>query len=62
MLPEGRQVANLKGPFRELIEFTGQIIAGVTARGQNGEGYLLIEKGIPAIARYNENGTEMKGK
>lgn len=61
MLPEGKGVANLKGPFRELIEFTGQIIAGVTARGQNGEGYLLIEKGIPAIAWYNENGTEMKG-
>ncbi|GAB7016518.1 roadblock/LC7 domain-containing protein [Methanogenium cariaci] len=61
MLPEGRQVANLKGPFKELIEFTGQIIAGVSARGPNGEGYLLIENGIPAIAQYNENGTELKG-
>ncbi|MDE4909066.1 roadblock/LC7 domain-containing protein [Methanogenium marinum] len=61
MLPEGRQVANIKGSFKELIEFTGQIIAGISARGPNGEGYLLIEKGNPAIAQYNENGTELKG-
>ena len=61
MLPEGREVANLKGPFKELIEFTGQIIAGVSVRGSNGDGYLLIEKGVPAIAQYNENGMELKG-
>lgn len=61
MLPEGREVANIKGSFKELIEFTGQIIAGVTARGSNGEGYLLIENGVPAIAQYNENETELKG-
>ncbi|WFN34761.1 roadblock/LC7 domain-containing protein [Methanogenium sp. S4BF] len=61
MLPEGRQVAKLKGPFKELIEFTGQIIAGVSVLGSNGEGYLLIEKGIPAIAQYNENGMELRG-
>jgi len=61
MLPEGREVANLKGSFKELIEFTGQIIAGVTLRGSNGEGYLLMENGVPAIAQYNENETELKG-
>lgn len=61
MLPEGRGVANFKGPYKELIEFTGEIIAGVSACGPNGEGYLLIEKGVPAIAQYNENGTELKG-
>lgn len=61
MLPEGKQVANINGSFKELIEFTGQIIAGVSARGPDGEGYLLIEKGIPAIAQYNENGTDLKG-
>ena len=61
MLPEGREVAKINGSFKELIEFTGQIIAGILARGPNGEGYLLIEKGNPAIAQYNENGTELKG-
>lgn len=61
MLPEGRGVANLKGPYKELIEFTGEIIAGVSARGPNGEGYLLIEKGTPAVAQYNENGTDLRG-
>lgn len=61
MLPEGRGVANLKGSYKELIEFTGEIIAGVSARGTNGGGYILIEKGIPAIAQYNENGTELRG-
>ena len=61
MLPEGRGVANLKGSYKELIEFTGEIIAGVCAHGQNGDGYLLIENGIPVIAQYNENETELRG-
>lgn len=61
MLPEGREVANLKGPFKELIEFTGQVIAGVRLRGTNGEGYILIENGVPAIAQYRDNGKELKG-
>jgi predicted regulator of Ras-like GTPase activity (Roadblock/LC7/MglB family) len=61
MLPEGRGIANLKGSYKELIEFTGEIIAGVYAHGQNGDGYLLIENGIPVIAQYNENETELRG-
>jgi len=61
MLPEGKQVANINGSFKELVEFTGHIIAGILARGPDGEGYLLIEKGVPAIAQYNENGTDLKG-
>jgi predicted regulator of Ras-like GTPase activity (Roadblock/LC7/MglB family) len=61
MLPEWRSLAHMQCPLSELLEFADQLTLGAKISGFGGVGYLLVDKGTPIGAHFNDDYRTLRG-